>query len=107
MSNFVRICSEADLPQEGQACEVIFHKRQFCVARTGGAIAVMDNLCPHKYAPLGQGVVEDGRVVCPWHAWAFDVKTGQAQHNKRGTVQIYQATVKDGALFVELPEFER
>jgi nitrite reductase (NADH) small subunit len=105
MSNLVRICLEADLPEEGQACEIVFNRKQFCVARSGGEIAVMDNLCPHNEGPLGQGLVEDGCVVCPWHAWAFDVKTGNAQHNERARVQIYDCKVQDGALMIDLPEF--
>lgn len=105
MSNFVRICSEKQLPEEGQAREVIFHEKQFCVARSGGEIAVMDNLCPHQEGPLGQGLVENGCVVCPWHAWAFDMKTGQAQHTERAKVRIYPAKVESGALLIELPDF--
>jgi len=105
MSDLVRICSEKDLPGEGEACEVTFHRKQFCVARSGGEIAVMDNLCPHNEGPLGQGLVENGRVVCPWHAWAFDVKTGEAQQNGRARVQIYKAKVENGSLLIELPEF--
>jgi nitrite reductase (NADH) small subunit len=105
MDGLVRICSQADLPSEGEACEVIFHRRQFCVARSGGAISVMDNLCPHKDGPLGQGFVENGRVVCPWHAWAFDVNTGEAEHSAKVKVQVYEALIQDGGLMVRLPEF--
>ena len=105
MSNLVRICSEAELPDEGQACEIVFNRKQFCVARSDGEIVVMDNLCPHQGGPLGQGLVENGRVVCPWHAWAFDVKTGEAEHNHLERVRVYPAHVQDGALRIELPEF--
>jgi len=104
MSKLVRICSEAELPVEGGVCEVWFQSRQFCVARSGGEIAVMDGLCPHQEGPLGQGLIEDGRVVCPWHAWAFDLKTGQAQHTDRARVQVYPASVENGALIIELPD---
>ena len=105
MGEFVRICAQADLPREGEACEVIFHRREFCVARSGGEIAVMDNLCPHQEGPLGQGFIEHGRVVCPWHAWAFDVTTGEAEHSAKARVQVYESRVEDGALLIRLPEF--
>jgi nitrite reductase (NADH) small subunit len=105
MSKLVRICAESELPDEGQACELSFHARQFCVARSGGEISVMDNVCPHQEGPLGQGLVENGRVVCPWHAWAFDVKTGEAQHTDRARVTVYPAKIENGALMIELPEF--
>jgi nitrite reductase (NADH) small subunit len=105
MSDLVRICSAAELPAEGEAREIVFHQKQFCVARNGGEIAVLDNLCPHRQGPLGEGMVENGRIVCPWHAWAFDLKTGEAEHSERAKVQVYKAVVRDGELLVELPEF--
>ncbi len=105
MSNLVRICSASALPAEGEACEIIFNERQFCVARNNGQIAVLDNVCPHQEGPLGQGFIENGRVVCPWHAWAFDLRTGEAQHTDRARVAVYPATVENDALMVELPDF--
>jgi len=102
MSKLVRICSEAELPEEGQVCEVAFHSMQFCVARSGGEIAVLDNVCPHQEGPLGQGLIESGRVVCPWHAWAFDLKSGQAEHSDNARVKVYKTTIENGALMVEL-----
>ena len=77
--------------------------RPFCVARVNGEIAVLDGICPHNEGPLGQGIVENGRVVCPWHAWAFDAKTGEAEHSPRERVAVYETTVEDGSLMVRLP----
>ena len=56
------------LPGEGEVCEMVAIGRPFCVARVNGEIAVLDGICPHNEGPLGQGIVENGRVVCPWHA---------------------------------------
>ena len=98
MPELVRVCAESELPGEGQVCEMA--GGALCVARVNGEIAVLDNACPHHQGPLGQGMVEDGRVVCPFHAWAFDVKTGEAMHNPQARVQIYEHAVKDGEFFV-------
>jgi phenylpropionate dioxygenase-like ring-hydroxylating dioxygenase large terminal subunit len=37
----------------------------------GGVTAAPDR-CPHREAPLSDGRVTDGCLVCPYHAWAFD-----------------------------------
>jgi nitrite reductase (NADH) small subunit len=103
MSGLIRICAEAELPREGEACEMVAVGRPFCVARVGGEIAVLDGICPHNQGPLGQGIVENGRVVCPWHAWAFDAKTGEAEHNARARVEVFEARVEDGSLLIRLP----
>jgi nitrite reductase (NADH) small subunit len=103
MPGLVRICGEAELPREGEACEMLALGRPFCVARVDGQIAVLDGVCPHNEGPLGQGIVENGRVVCPWHAWAFDAKTGEAEHNAQERVQVYEAIIQDGELKIQLP----
>ena len=38
-----------------------------------GRPAALDDLCPHRRAPLSQGRVRpDGRLACPYHGWNFD-----------------------------------
>ena len=32
--------------------------------------------CPHSGAPLEQGAIYDGKLVCPWHKAQFDIKDG-------------------------------
>ena len=77
MSQFVRICSASEVPGEGEVAEFTVQGRALCVAHVNGAIAVLDGVCPHEGGPLGEGIIEDGRVVCPWHAWAYDCRTGE------------------------------
>ncbi len=37
-----------------------------------GTIQALPNACPHMGAMLSEGWCEDGKVVCPYHALAFD-----------------------------------
>ena len=51
-----------------------------CLANLDGQLLALDNLCPHRQGPLGQGWMEGSAVVCPWHSWAFDLHTGHAEY---------------------------
>lgn len=89
MSEFVRICSVADLPNEGNVKEITApNGRPLCLARVKGEVTAMDNECPHNGGPLGEGMIEEGKVICPWHGWAFDRHTGAADHNAAAVVEI-------------------
>lgn len=101
MPEMIRICDERDLPREGYVCEMA--DGNLCVARIGGKIAVISNHCPHSGGPLGQGMVEDGKVMCPLHGWAFDVISGATDEDADVRVRVFQAEVRDGALFVMPP----
>ncbi len=98
MSDFVRICSQSELPPVGQVRECLVGSRAFCVANVDGTIAVLDGECPHQGGPLGEGVIEAGRVVCPWHSFAYDVHTGATPQDPELKVQVFEAKVEGGEL---------
>jgi nitrite reductase (NADH) small subunit len=102
MSEFVRICAQADLPAAGQVREFTASGRTLCVANVDGTICVLDGTCPHEGGPLGEGSIEDGRVVCPWHGYSFDPRTGTAQNNPELAAQVFPATVENCELRAKL-----
>lgn len=65
---------------EGEASVVYLEDgRQVALFHLDGQFYAMDNSCPHRGGPLGEGEIEGGLVACPWHGWQFDIKTGQCQ----------------------------
>ena len=103
MREMVKVLEESDLPKEGQVTEAAGGR--LCVARLKGQIVVLDNTCPHSDGPLGQGMIEDGCVVCPYHGWAFDLKTGEATHDHSEKVRVFESEVRDGSLMVRPPDY--
>jgi len=49
--------------------------------------------CPHKQGPLADGFVGNGRVVCPLHAFHFDLKTGAPMGNDCQALTTYAVEV--------------
>lgn len=43
------------------------------VVRDGDDVHGFDALCPHKFAPLQEGRLEDGCLVCPVHDAHFQM----------------------------------
>jgi nitrite reductase (NADH) small subunit len=100
MPDFVRICSQSELPAAGEVREFTAGGRAFCVANLNGTISVLDGVCPHEGGPLGEGSIEAGRVVCPWHGYAFDLQTGESEDDPEVKAQVLAATVEAGELRV-------
>lgn len=94
MADYVRIASISELPAEGEAREFECGSRTLCVARVNGALSAMDNVCIHRGGPLGQGVVMDGKIICPWHGWEFDPKTGKASQGRDMGVSVYDLKIE-------------
>jgi nitrite reductase (NADH) small subunit len=99
---FVKIASQSELPPNNEAKEFPCGDKTICVANVNGTITAMDNVCLHRGGPLGQGVIEKGKVVCPWHGWAWDPKTGQAVHNPNAKLALYPLKIENGDVLIEL-----
>lgn len=50
-----------------------------------GALCTIDDRCPHRFAPLSAGTLEDGVIRCGYHGLSFDGR-GQCVHNPHGAV---------------------
>ena len=81
---WVRVHPVDALP-EGRAVRVWAGGVRLVVGRLpggGDCFASLDR-CPHLDLPLAAfGAVElrDGRLICPWHRWEFDVRTGRCEY---------------------------
>jgi nitrite reductase (NADH) small subunit len=98
----VRVASVADVPAgEGRVVQAGQH--MLAPFNVEGRLYAIDNACPHRGGPLGEGDL-DGRVVsCPWHAWRWDVTTGLNVNNPSIAMACFPVSVADGEVFVELP----
>ena len=76
---FIRVGRVDDIPP-GAMVQVDVDGREVVVMNLDGTFYALDNQCPHNGGPLDQGRFDssDGRVTCPWHAWTWDIRTGQA-----------------------------
>jgi nitrite reductase (NADH) small subunit len=102
MSGFVKVASASELPAQDEAKEVTCGDRVICIANVGGALTAMDNVCLHRGGPLGQGIVDSGKIVCPWHGWQYDPKTGETSHNRAMKAEVYPIKVEGADVFVDL-----
>ena len=102
MPDFIRIAAQSELPQPGNVREFTANGRAICVANLDGAFCVLDGTCPHEGGPLGEGDIEDGRVVCPWHGYAFDLHTGEASDDPTLKAEIIESRLEGGELRVKL-----
>jgi nitrite reductase/ring-hydroxylating ferredoxin subunit len=64
---------------------------------------VVENACPHAGGNLSAGDLENNsEIVCPWHAWAFDLDTGACTLNDEVRLEKYDCKVESGVVFANL-----
>jgi len=102
LADWVRLCAVEEAPAPDSLSEVEVDGLVLCVANIEGSLHAMENLCPHRQGPLGQGWIEGQAVVCPWHAWAFDCRTGVAEEPEKAHVKVFPLRTEDGTILVDL-----
>jgi nitrite reductase (NADH) small subunit len=102
MSEFVRVCQVSQLPRVGEVAEFTAQGRAVCVANVDGTITALDGVCPHEGGPLGEGLIEEGRVVCPWHGYSFDARTGACEQDAELKAQVLESVVEGSELKAKL-----
>ena len=67
-----------------------------------GDFYAIDNTCPHRGSPLGEGRIEEGILICPGHEWRFELKSGWCPQNPELSTEVYPIKVHDGKIYVRL-----
>lgn len=89
---------------------VVAGERAVCVVHgADGTWSALDNRCPHQGGPLGDGQLDEGWLICPWHAYQYDTRTGEPPPGFRDAATPYalRPVVGDeAAMDIEVPAYE-
>jgi nitrite reductase/ring-hydroxylating ferredoxin subunit len=73
--------------------------------KVAGQFYATDGVCTHGQAYLFDGIVEQDRIVCPYHLGAFDIRTGMsAAPPCIEPIRTYRVTVQGDTAYIELPD---
>jgi len=71
------------------------------VVRSGEALQVFDSICPHKAVNMPCDAIEGMTLVCPMHAWRFNLETGECLENGNFTpLTKIKHKVEGGVLYL-------
>lgn len=102
--NEVFVANIEDLPEKIGKTIVIGDLELAIFKLDDGRIHAIENRCPHKGGVLAEGMVSGEHVFCPMHDWKISVKDGKVQEPDEGCVQTFEVSVKDGGVYVLLPQ---
>ena len=93
MAEFVKVASLSELaPGSAKAVEV--KGTAIALFNVQGTIYATDNTCLHRGGPLGEGELMGEVVICPWHQWEYNVRTGEMVGNSSVKVVTYPVRVE-------------
>jgi nitrite reductase/ring-hydroxylating ferredoxin subunit/uncharacterized membrane protein len=96
--------ADDQLIAEGTAVRVTVAGADIVLARCDGAIHALSDRCTHRGAPLHQGRVREGCIVCPWHQSIFRLSDGSiVQGPATSPAPRYDVITRGGRIMVRVP----
>ena len=97
----------ADEMVEGEVLRVNIRGTIVSVTKSDDGFYAFQEFCTHRYGPLSEGAIVNGKVICPWHHSCFDIKTGKVCAGPAKLDLItYPVEVRAGKLFIRVPAHE-
>ena len=95
-----KVARLGDLPED-RGTRVKIADTPVMLVRTGDTVHAYAADCPHAGAPLEEGAICNGRIVCPWHKGTFDASDGSlVEPPALVGLTRYPASVDDGDVYV-------
>jgi nitrite reductase/ring-hydroxylating ferredoxin subunit len=84
--------------------EIMIESKRLALSFEDGAFAAIGGTCLHAGGPLGEGILREGKIVCPWHSFRYDRKTGVCRLGEsfEFAVPSYELKAENGHLFVDI-----
>ena len=99
---FTKVGTLSQLPEDS-VMEVSVGDSLYAICNVQGTIRALSGTCLHQGGPLGQGNIVEGRVVCPWHAWEFDCRTGENSFDPAERVATFEVKVEGENILLQVP----
>ena len=92
-------CADLEI---GKSAIIEVGDKEIALFNYKGNFYAIDNTCPHRGAPLGEGRIEEGILICPNHEWRFELKSGWCPQNPELSAEVYPIKVSDEKIYVRL-----
>jgi len=75
----------------------------YAICNSGGELHALEGVCPHAGGPLGQGALHGHTLVCPWHAWEYDCRTGANDMDEDVRVVTVPVKIEGDDILIDVP----
>jgi toluene monooxygenase system ferredoxin subunit len=99
---FVSVCKQEDLREGEMGLFRVHRKTVLLVWPTDGEVKAYRGRCPHQDVPLENARFDGAKVVCGFHQWCFDARTGEGTAPRGCSLKPYRLRLEQGELQVEL-----
>ena len=98
----MKVATRGEIPS-GTCKSVELGDKTIAIYNVDGDFYATTNTCAHQGGPLGDGLLDGKIVTCPWHAWQFDVCTGESVFDPGVKIDCFTVRLEGDDIFIEVP----
>lgn len=85
---------------ENKANTVTIAGQKLCLAVINQRLVAVSDSCTHNGESLGKGKINfAGEVVCPWHGYRFELKTGRCRSDSPD-LETFPIKIEEDGVFL-------
>ncbi|MDA4128238.1 MAG: Rieske 2Fe-2S domain-containing protein [Thaumarchaeota archaeon] len=97
----VKVADAAEI-DEGKSKTVVVEGRTVALFKVNNEYFAINNPCLHRGGPLGEGELDGFEVICPWHGWRYNLRTGSLSLIPTLKEKVYPVKLVGTSIFVEV-----
>lgn len=96
---FVKVCKLEDIASN-RAKTILIGKENIAIFKYENKLSAVNNMCRHQGGPLGEGMILDGCITCPWHGYQYLPHNGQSPPPFTEKIETYDVRLIEGWVYV-------
>jgi nitrite reductase (NADH) small subunit/3-phenylpropionate/trans-cinnamate dioxygenase ferredoxin subunit len=79
--------------------------KSICLIGYDGKIFALSAVCPHAGGDLSAGWCNNGKIICPFHRYSFDLQTGKGSEGQHDYINTYPVKIIDQTIYIGVNSF--
>ncbi len=99
--NLIKV-AELEEIKPGKRKVVSVNGIEIAIFNINGKVYAINNRCPHAEFSLGAGLVYGEELICPGHAWIFNLKTGECITKRSQSAKTYKVVIDGNEIKIQI-----
>lgn len=88
------------LPDDDFVKSVQVNKKRICLIKTEDRWFATQAKCPHAGADLSQGWCKNGKLICPFHRYEYDLQSGKGAPGQGDYIETYPLEIRTNGIYI-------
>ncbi len=85
--------------------KITIGNKKLCLVKYQDGYFALSAKCPHAGADLSTGWCENGKIICPFHRYSYNLLNGRGSEPQGDYVETYSVEIRENSIYIGVPSF--